>query len=205
MNQDSTLHAGARAKVMLIIWLVASVLALFAAENIWIAPWLKNKLPRIPNLVPEALSGLWFLALLAVAVFCILLIVAQVLVALDRGIPLRKKVGTGLVTLCAVLLSVTWARVTAGSSLVTPSSQGNKGHSVSLTWKASKSPAKGYNVYRATRSGGPYSRINPDLVQGLSYKDRDVQSGKTYYYVARAVDADGLESANSTEIAATVP
>lgn len=205
MDQDSTLHAGSRSKVMRIIWLIASVLVLFTAENIWIAPWLKNKLPLIPNLAPEALSGFWFLALLTITVFSILLIVAQVLVALDRGIPLRKRVGTGLATLCAVLLCVLWARVTVGSSSVPQSQQGSKGHSVTVTWKASKSTVTGYNVYRGTKSGGPYSRINRDLVQGLSYQDREVKSGKTYYYVTRSVDADGLESTNSTEIAATIP
>lgn len=205
MIQDSTLHAGSRARVMSLIWLVASLLVLFTAENIWIAPWLKDKLPRIPSLAPEALSGLWFLALLAITVFSILLIVAQVLVALDRGIPVRKRVGTGLATLLAVLLCAMWARVTAGSSFVTQSSQSNKGHSVTLIWKGSKSPAKGYNVYRGTKSGGPYTRINPDLVQGLKFLDQDVKSGTTYYYVIRAADFDGLESANSSEITAVIP
>lgn len=205
MSLDSTLHAGSRAKVVRVIWLVASILVLFTAENLWIAPWLKNRLPRIPNLAPEGLSGLWFLALLGITVFSILLIVAQFLVALDRGIPLRKRVGTGLATLSAVLLCVLWARVTAGSSSVPQSQQGSKGHSVTVLWKASKSPVKGYNVYRATRSGGPYSRINPNLVQGLSYQDRDVKSGTTYYYVTRSVDANGLESVNSSEITATIP
>ena len=205
MNQDSKLHAGSQAKVMRIIWLVASALILFTAENLWVAPWLKSKLPHIPNLAPEGLSGLWFLALLAVSVFSILLIVAQILVALDRGIPLRKRVGTGVATFAAVLLCVLWATVTVGSSSVPQSEQGSKGHSVTLTWKASKSAVKGYNVYRGTKSGGPYSRINPDLVPGLSYKDRDVKSGKTYYYVTRSVDVDDRESINSSEITATVP
>ena len=85
------------------------------------------------------------------------------------------------------------------------SQQGNQSHSVTLTWKASKSVVKGYNVYRDTKSGGPYSRMNPDFVQGLSHRDQDVKSGTTYYYVTRAVDADGLESANSSEITAMVP
>lgn len=190
---------------MRMIWLLASLLVLFTGENIWIAPWLKDKLPHIPNFAPEALSGLWFLALLAITVFSILLVVAQVLVALDEGIPLRKRVGTGVATFFAVLLCVLWARVTSGSSSVPQSQQGSKGHSVTLIWKASKSAVKGYNVYRGTKSGGPYSRINPGLVQGLSYQDRDVHSGATYYYVTRAVDADGLESVNSSEISATVP
>lgn len=205
MSQDSALHGGSRSKVMRIIWLVASVLVLFTAENIWVAPWLKNKMPLIPNLAPEALSGFWFLALLAITLFSILLVVAQVLVALDRGIPLRKRVGTGLATLSAVLLCVLWARVTVGSSRAPQSQQGSKGHSVTLTWNASKSPVKGYNVYRGTKSGGPYLRINPVPVQGLSYQDRDVRSGRTYYYVTRAMDAGGHESANSSEIMAVIP
>ena len=205
MSQDSTLHSGSRARVMRIIWLVASLLVLFTAENLWIAPWLKSKLPQLPSLAPEGLSEVWFLALLAVTVFSVLLIVAQVLVALDRGIPLGKRVGTGVATFAAVLLGVLWATVTVRCSSIPRSEQSNKGHSVTLTWKASKSPVKGYNAYRGTKSGGPYSRINPELVQGLTYQDSDVHSGKTYYYVTRSVDADGLESANSSEITATIP
>lgn len=205
MSKDSTLHSSSRTRVISLIWLVASLLVLFTAENIWIAPRLKNKLPHIPSVAPEGLSGLWFLALLTITVFSLLLIVAQVLVALDRGIPLRKKIGSGVATFFAVLLCVLWARVTSGSSAVPAFLQRNKGHSVTLTWKASKSLAKGYNVYRGTKSGGPYVRINPDLVEGLRFQDQDVKSSTTYYYVIRAVDADGGESVNSSEITATIP
>jgi fibronectin type 3 domain-containing protein len=42
-------------------------------------------------------------------------------------------------------------------------------------------------------------------VQELSYKDQDVPGGTTYYYVTRAVDADGRESLNSSEITVVVP
>lgn len=205
MSQDSTLHGSSRGKVIWIIWFVAAVLVLFTVENIWIDPWLRSKSHHVPRLTPEALSGLWFLVLLGVSVFSILLIVAQVLVALDRGIPLRKRVGTGLATISAILLCVLWARVTSGNSSLPMSLQGGKGHSVTLTWNASKSPARGYNVYRSTKPGGPYERINPDLVQGLSYQDRDVKSGTTYYYVTRTVDANGRESVNSAEITAAIP
>lgn len=205
MSKDSSLHSSSRTKVMSLIWLVASVLVLFTAENIWIAPRLKHKLPHIPTFAPQALSGLWFLALLGITVSSLLLIVAQILVVSDRGIALQKKVGTGVATLSAVLLCVLWARVTSGSSAVPAFLQRSKGHSVTLTWKASKSPAKGYNVYRGTKSGGPYVRINPDLVQGLGFQDQDVKSSTTYYYVIRAVDADGGESVNSAEITAVIP
>ena len=205
MNQSSTLHARSRAKVLSIIWLVASMLVLFAVENIWVDPWLRNKSQHIPSLVPEALSGLWFLALLVVTVFCILLIVAQVLVALDRGIPLLKRMGAGLATVIALLLCMLWVSVTSGKYSVPVFAQANKGHTVTLTWNASKSAVKGYNVYRGTKSGGPYTKMNSELVQGLTYQDQDVPGGKTFYYVTRSVDADGRESVNSSEIKVTVP
>jgi len=75
---------------------------------------------------------------------------------------------------------------------------------VTLTWNASKSAVKGYNVYRGSSSGGPYTRINSSLVPGLSYQDQDVRSETTYYYVTRAVDANDRESANSSEIKVVV-
>jgi len=205
MSQNSTLHAASRARIMSIIWLIASALVLFTAENIWIDPWLRSKSRHAPSLAPEALSGFWFLALLAIAILSILLIVAQVLVVLDRGIPLRKRIGTGLAAFSAVLLCVLWTRVTNGSSALPAFLHRHKSHSVTLTWKASKSQVNGYNVYRGTKFGGPYARINSDLVRGLSFQDQDVKSGTTYYYVIRAVDPNGSESANSSEITAEVP
>lgn len=107
---------------------------------------------------------------------------------------LRKSLGAGLATFLALVVS------TLGAC-----GQGNKTHTVTLTWKASKSVVKGYNVYRGTKSGGPYTRINHQLVQGLTYKDENVPGGATYYYVTRSVDANARESANSNEITVTVP
>jgi hypothetical protein len=78
-------------------------------------------------------------------------------------------------------------------------------HSVALTWAASTSSVSGYNVYRATVSGGAYTKINSSLVSQLSYTDRNVQSGTTYYYVATAVDSAGNESLHSNQVSATIP
>jgi hypothetical protein len=67
-----------------------------------------------------------------------------------------------------------------------------------LTWTASSSPnVAGYNVYRATVLAGPYARVNTDRVVGTTYTDSNIQAGVTYYYLARAVDAGGTESADS--------
>lgn len=77
-------------------------------------------------------------------------------------------------------------------------------HSVDLYWtKSSGSNIAGYNIYRGTHSGGPYSRVNTILISGTTYKDTGVVGGTTYYYVATAKDTSGQESAYSNEARAT--
>ncbi len=80
-------------------------------------------------------------------------------------------------------------------------------HSVSLSWTASTSSnVVGYNVYRATTSGGPYTKLTTSSpVTTLSYTDTNILSGQTYYYVATAVDSSNTESAYSTQTQANVP
>jgi Abnormal spindle-like microcephaly-assoc'd, ASPM-SPD-2-Hydin/Protein of unknown function (DUF1573) len=77
---------------------------------------------------------------------------------------------------------------------------------VTLSWTASTSSVAGYNVYRSTVSGGPYTiLLNSSLVTGLSYTDSTVEAGVTYYYVVVAVSASGVESSYSNQASATVP
>lgn len=78
-------------------------------------------------------------------------------------------------------------------------------HSVDLTWVASPSAGVlGYNVYRSSTTGGPYSLLNSSLVTGTTYTDSAVQSGQTYYYVVRAKSASE-ESGPSNEATAVIP
>ncbi|MGD0510146.1 MAG: choice-of-anchor D domain-containing protein, partial [Terriglobales bacterium] len=77
-------------------------------------------------------------------------------------------------------------------------------HTVDLTWTASTS-AVGYNLYRGTVSGGPYTMINSSLDSTTAYTDGTVVSGQTYYYVARAVDTSGNESGYSNQATAVIP
>jgi fibronectin type 3 domain-containing protein len=63
----------------------------------------------------------------------------------------------------------------------------------------------GYNVYRSTVSGGPYTLLTSTPVPGTTYTDNAVQAGVTYFYVVTAVDANGNESAFSNEAPVTVP
>jgi fibronectin type 3 domain-containing protein len=80
------------------------------------------------------------------------------------------------------------------------------GHSVDLSWNASTSQdVIGYNVYRGTRSGGPYSKINSVLDPNLAYTDVSVTDGMTYYYVTTAVDSDNQESVYSNQAQAIIP
>ena len=78
-------------------------------------------------------------------------------------------------------------------------------HSVSLSWNPSTSPVVGYNVYRGTISGGPYSKLNSTPQPARSFTDVTVQSGATYFYVATAQDSNLVESSYSNEAMALIP
>jgi fibronectin type 3 domain-containing protein len=77
-------------------------------------------------------------------------------------------------------------------------------HTVGLTWNASIN-AVGYNLYRGSVPGGPYSMINTTLDGTTAYTDSTVSSGQTYYYVATAVDDNSEESGYSNEAQAVIP
>jgi Abnormal spindle-like microcephaly-assoc'd, ASPM-SPD-2-Hydin len=78
-------------------------------------------------------------------------------------------------------------------------------HAVSLSWTPSSSTYSGFNIYRGTTSGGPYTRLDTSVVSATSYVDSGVSSGSTYYYVATEVDSSGTESAYSGEVSAKIP
>lgn len=79
------------------------------------------------------------------------------------------------------------------------------GHSVSLNWDPSSSTVSGYNIYRGTQSGGPYTKLNSALLSSTSYSDTTVQSSTTYYYVATAVNSSNVESSYSNQATAAIP
>ena len=72
---------------------------------------------------------------------------------------------------------------------------------VSLSWTAS-TDAAGYNLWRATTSGGPYTSV-ARLLPGTSFTDSGLSDGITYFYVISAVNADTVESPDSTEVNST--
>ena len=103
--------------------------------------------------------------------------------------------------ICNVVVVQRVVNATLGQGCVTGS-----GHSASLTWVASPSTGVvGYNIYRGTASGGPYTQLNSTPVSAVTYQDSSVLGGQKYYYVVKAVGSGNTLSVASNEIVATVP
>lgn len=74
-----------------------------------------------------------------------------------------------------------------------------------LSWTPSGTAGvTGYNILRASTSGGPYSKVNPAPVTGLGYRDASATTG-TWFYVATAIGSDGTESIRSNQVTMVVP
>jgi hypothetical protein len=77
-------------------------------------------------------------------------------------------------------------------------------NNVSLSWQsatdADGNAAAGYNVYRKTATDVGYTLINSQPVTAAGFSDNNLAIGTRYYYVVRAVDADGLESVDSESV-----
>lgn len=77
------------------------------------------------------------------------------------------------------------------------------GLSVTLSWTG-VAGATGYNVYRSPVNGGGYHKLNSAPVSGTSFTDSSgLLSGQRFFYVVRALDSVGNESAPSNEASAT--
>jgi glucose/arabinose dehydrogenase/PKD repeat protein len=75
---------------------------------------------------------------------------------------------------------------------------------VTLDWADNtEADLAGYDVYRSTTAGGGYIKVNAQRLTTSSYANTGLTNGTTYYYVVRAVDTGGQESANSGEVSAT--
>lgn len=86
------------------------------------------------------------------------------------------------------------------------SAQAPQPHAVDLTWIPSvdSGAGLGYNLYRSTIAGGPYTKVNLVPVVGTAFTDTNVQGTQTYFYVART-SLNAVESVNSNEAKAVIP
>ena len=74
--------------------------------------------------------------------------------------------------------------------------------SVQLSWvknSAQTNNNTGFEVYRATQSGGPYTYLATTPSDTTNYLDQNLQSNNTYYYIVRSINANGA-SANTPEL-----
>jgi len=99
-------------------------------------------------------------------------------------------------------VTVNGANVTGTNFSAAPAAAG---HTATVSWTASTSAVSGYNAYRGTVSGGPYTKLNGSLISVLTYADSSVLSGQTYFFVTTAVDGSGNESVFSNEAQAVIP
>lgn len=211
--------AEAGSRIAKIACVAAAAVCLFAAENIWIDPWLARKSHhKLPSFVPEALGGMWFLTLMALAITVILLVVSEVLLMRDVRIAAWKKTVTGILVVAAAVLTGGWVVATGGirsngigfggnaetaSTQDKPKSEPQK-RTVVLRWQASTTPRVRYNVYRGSSRGIYPDKLNSAPIDGTAYSDATAVSGQTYWYAVRAINSKSEES-TEIETSVTVP
>jgi hypothetical protein len=101
---------------------------------------------------------------------------------------------------------------TFSSSPVAALPEAKGGHRVILSWRASApadskhADAVGYCIYRGNQRKDPQPvLINPAPFPATSCMDDMVESGKKYYYVVRAISANGHTSVISNPAPASIP
>lgn len=134
------------------------------------------------------------------------------------GLTLPKTIASGQ-NLAVTVVFKPKVSGTASANLVLTSDAGNspntvpltgagvapKAHSTDLSWNANRDVVIGYNVYRGSAAGGPYTKINPVLDGSTSYTDSTVTGGTTYYYVVAAVDSNNVQGGYSNEVKVVIP
>lgn len=81
-------------------------------------------------------------------------------------------------------------------------------HSVSLSWNApSKTPVTidSYQVNRAVSGSNVYSVVGTTTAGSTVFTDNSVQSGQSYIYQVRSVDASGNASSPSNSVTLAIP
>ncbi len=76
---------------------------------------------------------------------------------------------------------------------------------IDLTWAPNlESDLAGYNVFRRVE-GGQFEKLNKQLVSASSFRDENIEPGRSYIYAVSAVDLRGNESQRSAEASETAP
>ena len=117
--------------------------------------------------------------------------------------PVSAGATSGLITITSDAAN---SPATISWTAATPATAEAVAPAVNLSWVASTSDGvTGYNVYRSTISGGPYSLITSNPVAATDFVDSNVSSAETFFYVVTSIAAGNEESGYSTEVSATLP
>lgn len=73
-----------------------------------------------------------------------------------------------------------------------------------VSWVAHPNPdVIGYNVHRSLVSGGPFEKVNAELITVTTFRDTGLPSDTTFHYTITAVDRFGNASPKSGEVSGT--
>ncbi len=75
--------------------------------------------------------------------------------------------------------------------------------SVRLNWTQGNNET-GFEVYRATGAGGPYTFAGLTMANATTYTDTGLAAGKTHYFIVRAVNNTGAAAASNESSAKTL-
>lgn len=123
----------------------------------------------------------------------------------SKNVPKLLRICFG--ALCGLLIASGGQGVLAAPRPASPPApQASGSHNIGLAWTYTQGTdlGTGFNVYRSTTTGGPYSKLTsaPLAVTQLSFTDSTGTGGTKYFYVVTAIDSLGVESANSNESSA---
>lgn len=73
-----------------------------------------------------------------------------------------------------------------------------------INWNDDASNETGYEVYRATKTGGPYTFVALTAQNATSFQDSNLAKNTVYYYVIRAVNETGASVASNEAVTKTL-
>jgi hypothetical protein len=73
-------------------------------------------------------------------------------------------------------------------------------YKIGLTWTDNSANETGFEIYRATSFGGPYSIVTTTGANATSFTDSSVAASTTYYYRVQAINATGASGFDSTSL-----
>lgn len=75
---------------------------------------------------------------------------------------------------------------------------------INVSWQDQSNDETGFEIYRATQAGGPFSIIHTTEADAITYADTTLIGNTTYYYKIRAINAKGASPYTEVKSAKTL-